>query len=264
MALHALVTGATDGIGLATAKELDQRGFTVLVHGRSEAKAKAAAAQVGEKALAVWGDLADLKQVKALAGQVEAALGGAALDVLINNAGVFETERRESADGHELTMAVNHLAPFVLTQALLPAVRRAKQGRVVNVASTAHQRGKLDLSDFEQKRGFDGYTVYASSKQANVLFTRALARRLEGTAVTTYSLHPGVIATKLLKKGFGAMQAGTLSQGAETSVYCATAPELAQVSGRYYSDSREVEAAPQARDEQLEEALGALSEKLTA
>ncbi len=262
MALHALVTGATDGIGLATAKELDQRGFTVLVHGRSEAKATAAAKQVGAGAVAVWGDLSDLKQVKALAGQVDAALGGSALDVLINNAGVFETERRESVDGHELTMAVNHLAPFALTRALLPAVKRAKQGRVVNVASTAHQRGRLDLADFEQKRAFDGYGVYASSKQANVLFTRALARRLEGTSVTTYSLHPGVIGTKLLKKGFG-MQGAPLTEGAATSVYCATAPELSKVSGRYYSDSREVEAAPQARNEQLEEALWALSEQLT-
>lgn len=260
----ALVTGATDGIGLATANELNQRGFAVLVHGRTAEKAKAAATKVGPKAVAVWGELGDFKQVRALATQTGQALAGAPLDVLLNNAGVFETERKESADGHELTMAVNHLAPFLLTRLLMPALQKAPQGRVVNVSSMAHARGQLDLSDFDFKKRFDGHAAYASSKQANVLFTRAHARRLEGTSVTTYALHPGVIGTKLLKKGFGAMGGGSLEQGAATSVHCATALELSKVSGHYYSDSKEVQCAPQARDEKLEEALWVLSEKLTA
>lgn len=262
--IHALVTGATDGIGLATALELKKRGFAVLVHGRSEEKARAKAKEVGPKAIPVWGDLGELKQVRALAAQTEQALAGAPLDVLINNAGVFETVRKQSPDGHELTMAVNHLAPFLLTTLLEPALKRAPQGRVVNVSSMAHARGHLDLADFDFHQRFDGYLAYASSKQANVLFSRAHARRLQGTAVTTYALHPGVIGTKLLKKGFGAMSGGTLEQGAATSVYCATDPQLAKVTGRYYSDSREVECAPQARDEKLEEGLWSLSEKLTA
>jgi retinol dehydrogenase 14 len=135
---------------------------------------------------------------------------------------------------------------------------------VVNVSSMAHARGQLDLSDFDFHQRFEGYLAYASSKQANVLFTRALAKRLKGTAITTYALHPGVIGTKLLRKGFGSMSGGSLEQGAQTSVYCATAPELAKVTGRYYSDSREVECAPQARDPKLEEGLWTLSEKLTA
>ena len=262
--IHALVTGATDGIGLATARELNKRGLIVLVHGRGEAKARVAATSVGPQAVPVWGDLGSLKQVRALAVQTGEVLAGAPLDVLVNNAGVFETERKESADGHELTMAVNHLAPFLLTQQLLPALKRAPQGRVVNVSSMAHARGHLDLADFDFEKTFEGYAAYAASKQANVLFTRAHARRLKGTAVTTYALHPGVIGTKLLKKGFGSMGGGSLEQGAATSVYCATAPELAKVTGRYYSDSKEADAAPQAQDEQLEEALWTLSEKLTS
>ena len=251
----ALVTGATHGIGLATARALLGRGETVLVHGRTAEKAKVTAKALGAEA--VWGDLGDLKQVRTLAGQVKK------LDVLLNNAGVFETERRESADGHELTMAVNHLAPFLLTKLLLPLLRESSQGRVVNVASMAHARGRLDLSDFDFKKSFDGYGVYATSKLANVLFTHALARRLAGTKVTTYALHPGVISTKLLHKGFS-MAGATVEQGAATSVYCAISPELSKVSGRYYSDAKEVPCAPHANDEKLEEALWALSEKFTS
>ena len=258
--LHALVTGGTDGIGQATAHALAKRGFTVLLHGRTAQKA---AAKAAPGLIPVWGDLGSLDQVRALAAQVDQVLAGQPLDVLLNNAGVFQTERSDSADGHELTMAVNHLAPFALTRLLLPALTRAPQGRVVNVSSVAHGRGQLDLGDFDFKKRFDGYEAYACSKLANVLFTHALARRLAGTAVTTSALHPGVISTKLLQKGFG-MGGAPLAQGALTSLYCATAPELAGVSGRYYSDGHEAACAPHANDEQLEEGLWALSERLTA
>ena len=269
--IHALVTGATDGIGQVTAQELYRKGLTVLVHGRTEKKAVAGASALGSRAVGVWGDLGSLEQVRQLATQVEAALAGKPLDVLLNNAGVFETERHESADGHELTMAVNHLAPFLLTKLLLPSLVKAPQGRVVNVSSVAHARGRLDLSDpstplrtgFDFNNAFDGYVAYAASKLANVYFTHALARRLERTAATAYALHPGVITTKLLRKGFG-MGGAPRVEGAATSVYCATAPELAKVNGRYYSDAREVDCAAHAKNQELEEELWALSEKLTA
>ncbi|MFO0594838.1 MAG: SDR family NAD(P)-dependent oxidoreductase [Myxococcaceae bacterium] len=257
----ALVTGATEGIGLETARQLWQRGFRVLVHGRTEAKARAAAAKIGaERLVPVWGDLGDLAQTVKLADQVKAA--APALDVLINNAGVFMKERTESADGFELTFHVNHLAPFLLTAHLLPALKAAKAARVVNVSSMAHGRGRLELDDLMGKRRYEGYAAYANSKLANVYFTHELARRLAGTSITTSALHPGVIDTRLLRTGFG-MGGGTVESGARTSVYCATAPELEGVSGRYYSDSREVRAAPHATDEALERALWDASAKLT-
>jgi NAD(P)-dependent dehydrogenase (short-subunit alcohol dehydrogenase family) len=258
-----LVTGATDGIGLATAAALSRLGARVLVHGRTEARAGEAVARLEAEApgpfVPVWGDYARLDEVRALVGQVLAA--APTLDVLLNNAGLFSTERRLSADGHELTFQVNHLAPFLLTLGLKGAVLAAPQGRVVNVSSAAHQKGRVDLDDLESARAFDAYRVYAASKLLTLHFTHELARRLQGTRATTSALHPGVITTKLLLTGFKVTGA-TVEDGARTSVYCATSPELATVSGRYYSDAREARVAPQASQPELEAALWALSERL--
>lgn len=251
-----LITGATDGIGLETARALLERGFTVLVHGRTEAKAQAAAARLSPAgaAVPVFADLGVLSQVRALAKAVEAA--APTLDVLINNAGVFMEERVLSADGQELTLHVNHLAPALLTHLLLPSLERAPQGRVVNVSSVAHSRGHLDLNDLTFQKSFTGYGAYAASKLANVLFTHALARQRAGTRVTVNALHPGVITTKLLQKGFNASGA-SVESGARTSVYCATEPSLATVSGAYFSDARLAQCAPHANDVKLEDAFDA-------
>lgn len=257
-AIH-LVTGATDGIGLETARQLSQWGATVLVHGRTEPKALAAAAKV-PGSVGVFGDLSDLAQVRSLAQQVGSLLAGKPLDVLVNNAGVFVSDRQLSTQGYELTFAVNHLAPFLLTNLLLDALEAAPQGRIVNVSSMAHARGALNFSDLDFTRGYDGHAAYADSKLANILHARALAKRLTGTKVTTYALHPGVITTKLLKAGFS-MTGASLESGAKTSVYCATMPELASVSGRYYSDSREARASKAADDDSAIERLWAVSEQ---
>lgn len=254
-----LVTGATDGIGLATAQALARRGDRVLVHGRTELKARAACQAVGPTAAPVWGDLASFAEVRALAAQVQQL--APSLDVLLNNAGVFVAQRERSVDGHELTLAVNHLAPFLLTLLLRAPLRAAVQGRVVNVSSMAHARGRVDLTDLEGGAHFDGNAAYANSKLLNVHFTHELARRFKGTRVTTSALHPGVIDTKLLRAGF-AITGAPVERGAHTSVYCATDPGLAKVSGRYYADAREVACAPHANDERLEAELWALSERL--
>ncbi len=247
-----LVTGATDGIGLATSHALAALGHTVLVHGRSEEKATLAAKKVGATAVPVWGDLASFAQVRALAEQVRAK--APVLDVLINNAGIFATTRSLSTDGFELTMAVNHLAPFLLTHLLLPSLRAAPRARIVNVSSMAHARGAVDLSDFNFEKRFEGYDVYAASKVANVLFTHELARRLGNGKLTTFSLHPGVITTKLLKAGFS-MTGASVEEGARTSVFAATSPTLEGKTGLYLSDGREAKASPRAFNPALEKAL---------
>ncbi len=260
MTVH-LVTGATDGIGKQTAQELASRGATVLVHGRSEARATDAVKALGPGDFQpVWGDLSSLKDVAALADRVLAK--HPVIDVLLNNAGVFMKERKLTADGFETTMAVNHFGHFVLTHRLLPALKAARQGRVVHVSSMAHMRGGIDLADLTFERDFTGYGAYSASKLANVLFSNALAQRLKGTKVTSNALHPGVIKTKLLKTGFGSGGA-SLQSGAVTSVYCSTAPELARVSGEYFSDGQQAVASREARDVKLQETFYALSCKLT-
>jgi NAD(P)-dependent dehydrogenase (short-subunit alcohol dehydrogenase family) len=262
-----LVTGASDGIGKQTALELAKTGATVLVHGRNEKRAGEAVAELSRAAKGgsglfepVWGDLSSTRETAALADRV--LQRHPVLDVLLNNAGVFMKERRLTADGFEMTMAVNHFSHFVLTHRLLSALKAAPQGRVVHVSSMAHVRGPLDLEDLTFERHFDGYGAYASSKLANVLFSNELARRLRGTAVTSNALHPGVIRTKLLATGFG-MGGGPLASGAVTSVYCATSDAVATVSGAYFSDSRQVEPSRDARNEKLARRFYELSCQLT-
>lgn len=252
MPLH-LVTGASDGIGKQTALELSRRGARVLVHGRNEKRAAQAVKDIvhaNPKAELepVWGDFASMKEVEAMAERVLKA--HQSLDVLLNNAGVFVHERSVTADGFELTMAVNHFAHVLLTHRLLPLLVEAPQGRIVNVSSMAHMRGDLSMDDLTLSKGWTGYGAYGTSKLANILFTVELAKRLKGTKVTTYALHPGVIHTKLLTSGFGGGGAD-LESGAVTSVYCATEPSLAKETGQYYSSARRAETSRQAKDAKL-------------
>jgi len=260
-----LVTGATDGIGRDTARQLLEMGHAVLVHGRSQRKAEAEAAELakrtGGRADAVWDDLSQMTQVVELAGQAHAR--APVLDVLIHNAGVYERERRLTGDGFEMTMAVNHFAPFLLTHHLLSDITAAPAGRIVVVSSMTHQGARLDVDDLSFSRRFDGYGVYSASKLANVLFTRALARRLVGTPVTVNALHPGVIDTKLLRAAFSGRGA-SVDQGARTSVYLATSDEVDGVTGGYFVDCRKTQPSKLAQDEALQESLWRESEQVLA
>ncbi len=255
-----LVTGATDGIGRETARQLLVLGNCVLVHGRNQDKAERVAMQLAKtqgegRALPAWGDLSHLREISALAQQVRAQCE--ALDVLINNAGVMEKQHRLSEDGFEMTMAVNHFAPFLLTRLLLDLVQAAPAGRVVTVSSMVHSSGSLDLgapSFLRARGGYSGYDAYCASKLANVLFTAELARRLAASKVTANCLHPGVIDTKLLHAGF-AVTGSPVEEGARTSVFLATSAAVAGVSGKYFNGCREAQCSDAGRDPALAQAL---------
>jgi NAD(P)-dependent dehydrogenase (short-subunit alcohol dehydrogenase family) len=263
MTRTALVTGATDGIGYETARQLAALKWRVLVHGRNTEKAAAAAEHIARSerdALVepVAADLSRMTEVVSLAASVRKL--APALDVLINNAGVYVSKRYITQDRLEQTMAVNHFAPFLLTRHLLTTMQRAPEGRIVTVSSAAHSSGRIDVNDLTFAAGYAGYRAYGASKLANVLFTAALARRLTGTSVTANAVHPGVIATKLLRAGWGAGGAPA-TNGARTSVYLATSTDVAGVSGKYFVDCRAVAPSRDARDEALAEALWQTTEK---
>lgn len=248
-----LVTGGNAGIGYASAAELARRGGAVHLACRSQAKGEAAVAAIA----AATGsanvrylhlDLADLASVRRAAEEFLAL--GEPLHVLINNAGVGG-QRGITADGFELHFGVNHLGHFALTQRLLPLLRASGPARVVNVSSDAHYDARsIDFGALRRRtRSFTGMAEYAVSKLCNVLFTEELARMLAPAEVSAYALHPGVVASQIWRRvPWPARQIMTrrmltIEQGARTSLYCATAPELAGVSGGYYDDCRQDSAS---------------------
>jgi retinol dehydrogenase 14 len=245
-----LVTGASGGIGKATALGLARMGAHLAICGRDRESTEGAAREIGA---AVGGqtemfvaDLSDQSQVRRLADQVLQRLPR--IDVLVNNAGGYWNTRHLTADGLERTFALNHLAPFLLTNLLWDRLRSSAPARVITVSSNAHAQGRIDFDDLQGEGTYAGAQAYSQSKLANVLFTYELARRLPATSVTANALHPGLTRT-----GFGAEDpAGvqrrlvpllrpfmqTPAQGAATSIHLASAPELAQVTGRYFTDRK--------------------------
>jgi len=250
-----LVTGATDGIGKETALELARLGARVIVHGRSETRVAAAHEELQSVAEVpppppVIAELGSLSQVRALG--LELTRRGLPIDTLINNAGVYMKRRELSADGIELTLAVNHFAHVLLTHLLLESPVGESLTRIINVSSIAHSRAHIDLEDIENTRGtFDDYQAYATSKFANVLFTVELARRLENRGVKVNAVHPGVVSTKLLATGFDMRGPDSLGKGARSSVMLAISPEYAHISGAYFVECRESHMHRRASDAEL-------------
>jgi dehydrogenase/reductase SDR family protein 13 len=254
-----LVTGSNTGIGRATAEALAAKGSRVILAARSQEKTMPVLQEIRARFpnaevefLSI--DLADLASVKAAATTVMSS--GRPLDVLINNAGLAGSTGR-TKDGFQLTFGTNHLGPFAFTEMLLPLLTATPQGRIVNVASEAH-RGAKGIN-WDALREFDKGLIgaYSVSKLANVLYAKELARRLVATRVTTSSLHPGVVASDIWRKlpapvrVIAKLFMISNEKGAQTSVYCASAPELASVSGRYYEKSAEKEPSAVAKDEAL-------------
>ncbi len=194
-----VVTGATAGIGEVTARELARMGADVIVVGRSAERCAATLARIRTETGATTveslvADLSSQADVRRLAGRILDRCPR--LDVLVNNAGGMTLDRRETVNGIELTLALNHLSYFLLTDLLLPAIKAASPARIVNVASDAHHRGKIDFDDLQFRRRYSGWKAYQQSKVGNILFTYELARRLEGSGVTANTLHPGFVRTK--------------------------------------------------------------------
>lgn len=260
----ALVTGSTDGIGRATAHGLAKEGLHVIVHGRDAAKAARVVQDIvagGGTAEAVVADLASLAEVRRLAADVRTR--HPRLDVLVNNAGVSTWGRQESRDGFELQFAVNHLATFLLTVLLLPSLKAAAPSRIVTVASRAHMWGDIDFDDLQTTKVWVPHLAYSRSKLANILFTRELARRLDGTGVTANCLHPGVIGTKLgIVKPLRYFLPGP-KRGAKTSLFLATSPKVEGVSGEYFARRKVARPAPQGRYDATATRLWAVTERLT-
>lgn len=262
-----LVTGATDGIGRETARELTRRGAQVLVHGRDRERLRATAAELAEiggrpAPQPVAADLSSFAAVCAMADEIDAH--GHRLAVIVHNAGVYMKRRDRSVDGHEMTFAVNHLAPFLLTHLLLARPCGAEVRRIVNVSSIAHSRGRVDLEDPQLLRQpFSSYASYATSKLANVLFTVELARRLAGRGVAVNALHPGVASTKLLTEGFEMEGSDSLADSAATSVLLALDPSVEGVTGQYFVKGRTSPAHPICSDELLVRGFYELSAALT-
>ncbi len=271
-----LITGATSGIGQETARALAQQGMTVVIVGRNEQKTAATVAAI--KAAAgnpnvtyLLADFADQASIRRLAAEFKERYDR--LDILINNAGAFYATRQENAAGHELTFAVNHLGYFLLTNLLLDRLQASAPARIINVSSDAHQWGKIDFSDLHFTRGYGSMKAYSRSKLANLHFTFELARRLAGTGVTVNALHPGFVATN-----FGANNMGfagpllkwlinrvalSVEKGAKTMIYLATAPAVAEETGKYFVKNRAIAAAPVAYDEVTAQRLWEVSAVMT-
>lgn len=265
-----LITGASDGIGAASARTLMAKGHRVIIVGRSAAKTAAVAKHTGAESFVA--DFSRLDDVRALAEQIKASLDGR-LDVLANNAGGIFGDRIVTTDGYEYTFQVNHLAPFLLTHLLLPLLRRSREPRIVTVSSEAHRFARLDFNDLQSEKRYAPLVAYADSKLANILFTRSLANQLRGEGITANCLHPGGVATNF-GSGFGGGLLGlamTLARpffispekGAETSIFLASSPAVKGVSGQYFDRKKPKEPSQKALSHYNAQRLWEISEQLT-
>jgi NAD(P)-dependent dehydrogenase (short-subunit alcohol dehydrogenase family) len=270
----ALITGGTSGIGKAAAKALAAMGAEIVVTGRNKERGEEAVAEIrrasdSEKVSLMLADLAVQAEVRRLANDFRERHDR--LDVLVNNAGLIQSRRTETPDGIELTLAVNHLAPFLLTSLLLNLLKSSAPSRIITVSSEARRGAKIDFDDLQSERRYRGFPVYGMTKKANILFTYELADRLEGTGVVANCLHPGGVNTNfgnnnrssgiLLFRAFKPFMR-TPDQGADTLIYLASSPEAGEMNGKYLKDRREVSPA-EPRNERAQKRLWEVSSALT-
>jgi NAD(P)-dependent dehydrogenase (short-subunit alcohol dehydrogenase family) len=271
-----MVTGATSGVGLVTAQALAHQGATLIVVGRNPERGAATVSRIqhetGNSAVElISADLSAQAQVRRLASEVQRRF--TRLDVLINNAGALFLRRQLSPDGLEMTFALNHLAYFLLTNLLLDHLKASPAARIVNVSSEAHRGARLDFADLQGQHRYRGWRAYARSKLANILFTYALARRLEGTSVVANALHPGFVATNFGRNNrgitavfFRIAQLAAISpeQGAQTIIYLASSPEVKGITGAYFVKKKAVRSSQISYDRSAADRLWQVSAGLTA
>jgi len=258
-----LITGSTDGIGYQTAIELAKSGYHVIVHGRNREKAELTLRSIKKeindsKLSSVYADLRSFTQIKEMVNDVYDRFDR--LDVLINNAGVYRSERIITQEGLEETFAVNYVAPFLLTNLLLDLLKKGKSARIVNVTSRVHSN-RFDLDNLQLENGYTGVKAYANSKTALILFTYLLADKLKNTDISVNCLHPGVINTKLLRSAFGS-QGRSLIDGAKILIFAAIAPELENVSGKYFVNNRSQSSKTTTYDKDIQKMLWKKTEEL--
>jgi len=271
-----IVTGANSGIGKATALGLAQLDATVVMVCRDKVKGEEAQNEIKEKSGndaidLILADLSSQESIRQLAENIQQRYQQ--LHVLINNAGVVNLTRRETSDGYEMMFAVNYLAPFLLTSLLLEKLKASAPARIVNVSSDSHQAGYIKMEDLQSEKQYKFMRSYGQSKLALVLFTYELARRLQGTGVTANCLHPGFVATNIGQNGVGSVGRSIVKlifsrlgispeEGAKTSIYLASSPEIEGVTGKYFAKSIPVRSAPISYDETLQRQLWEESAKL--
>lgn len=274
-----LVTGATSGIGKATAQGLAAGGFTTVIVGRDQQKTDRVCRLIRKRTgnpdiSYLIADLSSQKDVRRLAEEFKRWYDR--LDILVNNAGAKILQRLTTVDGYEMTFALNHLAYFLLTQLLLDRLQAAKHARIVNISSGAHGGAVLDFDDLQNEKHYVGKEAYNQSKLANLLFTYELARRLEGSGVVANAMAPGGVITNFCRNNGWISWAKHVTahilarnligpeKAAETILYMATSPEVAGVSGKYFFEKKPIESSPASYDEEAGKRLWEISERMTA
>jgi len=272
-----VITGGTSGIGEVAALNLAGQGARIVLIARDSARGEATLAKLRQanpsaQHAAHYGDLSVIADMKRVAQAV--ASSEARIDVLINNAGAVFLARKVSADGLEMTFATNHMAYFVVTNILLDRLKATPGARIVSTASDAHKSGKLDFDDLQSEKSYSSFRVYGTSKLCNILFTRELARRLDGTGVTANCLHPGFVGTrfgqnnasniflKLLARGIMAFGLSP-EEGAKTIIHLASSPDVATISGEYFYKCKVEEPTQAAQDDAAARRLWEVSSKLS-
>jgi NAD(P)-dependent dehydrogenase (short-subunit alcohol dehydrogenase family) len=263
-----LITGGTSGIGKATATELARLGATVVFTTRDPARGEAARKEIqeasgSEDVQSIVCDLASFDSIRGCAAEFRSRFPK--LDVLINNAGVWDFKRRETVDGVERAFAVNFLAPFLLTNLMLDLLKQSAPSRIINVASALH-RGRVNFDDIEFKKHYSGFRAYSQSKLCLILFTRLLSKRLESTGVTANCVHPGMVKSNLSRDSglalrfFFKLLGTSPEKGARTSVYLASSPEVEGVTGEYFSNRKAQRSSRESYDMDTAERLWKITE----